>query len=37
MAAQTQLRLKAPTRIVNSPMKPFSVGRPIEAMVMIRK
>ena len=35
--AHHQTRLKAPTRIVNSPTNPFSVGRPIDDIVMIRK
>ncbi len=35
--AHHQVRVKTPTRMVNSPMKPFSAGRPIDDMVMIRK
>ncbi len=36
-SAQTQLWLKAPMRIRNSPMKPLRVGRPMDDMVMIKK
>ena len=36
-SAHHQTRSKAPIRMVNSPMKPLSAGRPIDDMVMIRK
>jgi hypothetical protein len=36
-AAQTLLATKTPCRIRNSPMKPFSVGKPIDDMVITRK
>jgi hypothetical protein len=36
-SAHHQVRLKAPTRMVNSPMNPLSAGSPIDDMVMIRK
>ena len=35
--AHQKLFAKAPWRIENSPMKPFSSGRPIEESAMIRK
>ena len=36
-AAHTLLATNTPCRIRNSPMKPFSVGKPIDDIVMIRK
>ena len=36
-SAHTQLWWKAPIRIMNSPMKPLSAGRPIDDRVMIMK